>query len=134
MADEQDQAENLDDDELDGAYPPDHTLGIRDAVSDAGTEPGAPESVADRAAREEPEEIPTEDYRTVGDPEEIVLDEGDVFAGDMTLRDVVQEREAPVPAEEDAIHVVDEDLGGFESDVDDPQLEAAWELDPEPER
>lgn len=134
MADEQDQAETLDDDELDGPYPPDHMLGIREAVSEAGTDPGAPESDADRVAREEPEEIPSADYTTVGDPEAVVLDEGDVFAGDMTMRDVVQEREAPVPAEEDAIHLVDESLGGFESDVDDPDLEAAWELDPEPER
>lgn len=113
MADEQDQAETLDDDELEGAYPPDRPLGMPDAVSEAGTDPGAPESLADRVAREEPEVMPSEDAV-----------EGDV----------VQEREAPVAAEVAAINVVDEDLGGFLSDVDDPALEAAYDIDPQPER
>ena len=37
-------------------------------------------------------------------------------------------------AEETAVHTFDESLGGFDSDVDDPELEEAWELDPEVER
>jgi len=134
MADEQDQAEAVDDDELDGAYPPDRTLGIPDAVSEAGTDPGAPESVVDRMAREEPETVPSETLPTASDPDAVVLADGDVFTGDPTLRDVVQEREAPVPAEVDAIHVVDEGMNGFMSDVDDPALEAAYDIDPQPER
>ncbi len=133
MTDEQDQAEALDDDELDGAYPPDTVLGVPDAVSEAGTDPGGPESVAARSYREEPEAVPTESLPTASDAEN-VLSGGNGSAGDPTLNDVVQEREAPVPAEIDAIHVVDEDLGGFISDVDDPELEAAWEIDPEVER
>lgn len=134
MADEQDQAEALDDDELDGAYPPDRTLGVADAVSEAGTDPGAPESLAERMTREEPEQAPSEPVMAAGDPETGMLAEGDVFTGDATLRDVVQEREAPAPAEVEAINVIDDDMDGFISDVDDPDLEAAYEIDPEPER
>jgi hypothetical protein len=133
MADEQDRAEALDDDELDGEYPPDKLLGA-EAYGAAGTEPGAPESVAQRAAREEPEEVPLDRPLTSGDPEAVVLADGDDFTGDETLRDVVQEREAPIPAEEAAIHVVDEGAGGFDSEVDDPELAAAYEIDPEPDR
>ncbi len=133
MADEQDQAEALDDEELDGAYPPDRVMGIPDAVSEAGTDPGAPESVVGRTYREEPEDLPREPSSPASDTD-AALAEGEASAGDSTLSDVVQEREAPVSAEVDAIHVVDEDLGGFTSDVDDPDLEAAYEIDPEVER
>ena len=38
------------------------------------------------------------------------------------------------PAEVDAVNVLDEGMNGFISDVDDPALEAAYEIDPEPER
>ncbi len=37
-------------------------------------------------------------------------------------------------AEETAVHPFDESLGGFDSEVDDPDLEAAYEIDPEVER
>ncbi len=134
MADEQDQAEALDDDEMTGAYPPDHILGVPDAISEAGTDPGAPESLAERAWREEPEEGSTEQSLSDLDPETAALADGDDFSGDGTLRDVVQEREAPVPAEVDALNVIDEGMNGFISDVDDPALEAAHDIDPEPER
>jgi len=40
----------------------------------------------------------------------------------------------PLPPEEAAIHVIDEAMGGFDSEVDDPELAAAHEIDPEPER
>ncbi|QXC59782.1 hypothetical protein KSP35_15525 [Aquihabitans sp. G128] len=132
MADAQDQAVNLDDDELDGEYPPDHLMGA-EAYGEAGAEPGAPESVEKRAAREEPEELPLDPTLTVGE-DGVVLAPDDDFSGDPTLRDVVQEREAPIPAEEAALHVVDEGLADFDSEVDDPALEAAWETDPEVER
>lgn len=133
MADAQDKAEMLDDDELDGEFPPDKLLGA-EAYGEAGAQPGAPESVARRAAREEPEERPLDPLDAAGDPDALVLDPEDDFGGDPSLRDVVQEREAPVPAEEAAIHVIDEGLAGFDSEVDDPELAAAYELDPEPER
>ena len=42
--------------------------------------------------------------------------------------------EAPIAAEEAAMHVFDESLGGFDSEVDDPDLAAANEFDPEVER
>ncbi|CAN5697327.1 hypothetical protein BH10ACT1_BH10ACT1_23530 [soil metagenome] len=132
MADAQDRANALDDDELGGEYPPDKLMGA-EAYGEAGAEPGAPEDVAKRAAREEPEERPGDPYLLIGE-DGVVLAPDDAFAGDPSLRDVVQEREAPVPAEEAALHVIDEGLGDFDSDVDDPVLEAAWELDPEVER
>ncbi len=37
-------------------------------------------------------------------------------------------------AEESAVHTFDESLGGFDSEVDDPELEEAYEIDPEVER
>ena len=37
-------------------------------------------------------------------------------------------------AEETAVHTFDESLGGFDSEVDDPELEEAYEIDPEVER
>ncbi|MCU1369319.1 MAG: hypothetical protein JWO77_513 [Ilumatobacteraceae bacterium] len=117
MSDGQDRAEALDDDKIGGEYPPDHLLGAA-AYGEAGTDPGAPESVARRAAREEPEELP----EPTGEPGEDEID------------DTVQEHEAPIPAEEAAVHPIDETLGGFDSEVDDPDLEAAWELDPEVDR
>lgn len=133
MVDAQDRAEGLDDDELDGEFPPDKLIGA-EAYGEAGAEPGAPEDVAKRAAREEPEEVPLERPGTEGDLDAMVLDPDDDFGGDPSQRDVVQEREAPMAAEVAAIHVIDEDMGGFDSEVDDPELAAAHEIDPEPER
>lgn len=131
MADAQDKAESLDDDEMAGEFPPDHLMGA-EAYGAAGADPGAPEDVARRAAREEPEERPLPPMATTSDPTVAVLSDEDDFAGDETLRDVVQEREAPQPAEEAAIHAVDEPA--FDSTVDDPELAAANEIDLEPER
>jgi hypothetical protein len=118
MADAQDRAEALDDDKLGGAFPPDTLMGAQ-AYGAAGAEPHAGESVVARAAREEPEQRP----EPTGIPAE-----------DDLVDDVAQEREAPIPAEEAAVHVIDESLGGFDSEVDDPELAAANELDPEVER
>lgn len=131
MADEQKKAERLDDDELTGEFPPDKLMGA-EAYGEAGSNPGAPESVARRAAREEPEERPLPPAATAEDPAVAVRSDEDDFSGDETLRDVVQEREAPVPAEEAALHPVEEP--GFDSVVDEPALAAAHEIDPEPER
>lgn len=131
MADAQDKAETLDDDELTGEFPPDKLMGA-EAYGAAGADLGAPESVARRAAREEPEERPLPPTATTSDPAVAVRSEEDDFSGDETLRDVVQEREAPVPAEEAAMHAVDEPA--FDSSIDEPALAAAHEIDPEPER
>lgn len=91
MARDQDDAERLDDDALDGEYPPDKLLGAQ-TYGAAGAEPHAVESVAARAAREEPEEGagPPSDQQPIGTD----------FEGGMA-----QDREAPVPAEEAALHV-----------------------------
>lgn len=138
MGDAQDRAVNLDDDQLGGEFPPDKLLGA-EAYGEAGAEPGAPESVVKRAAREEPEERPLEPLPTTSDegaldPATGPLDPTDDFGGQEDLRDVVQEREAPQAAEEAAIHAIDEGAGGFDSEVDDPELAAAHEIDPEPDR
>ncbi|MGI8755078.1 MAG: hypothetical protein ACR2MB_04300 [Acidimicrobiales bacterium] len=68
------------------------------------------------------------------DAEVAMLSEDDVAGGDPSLRDVATEEPTGVPAEEAAMHVVDETLGGFDSEVDDPELAAAYEIDPEVER
>lgn len=103
MADEQDRAEALDDDE-DVVIPPEHPLGAQ-AYGAAGAEPHADEPVARRAAREEPEEIPGVDDEI--EPE-VVLDPDDPIGGDATLRDTAAERSAATPAEEAALHLTDE--------------------------
>lgn len=129
MGDEQDRAEGLDDDKL-GEFPPDKLLGAA-AYGAAGTDPGAPEGVIARAAREEPEEMPLDPLPTKSDPDVAVLSDDDPLAGDPSLRDIATEKGDVMPAEEAAMHVVDEELPGFDSEVDDPALEAAWETDPE---
>ncbi|MEZ5179424.1 MAG: hypothetical protein R2746_14420 [Acidimicrobiales bacterium] len=97
MAEEQDRAEQLDDDKFDGGFPPDKLLGAQ-AYGAAGAEPHAVESVAARAAREEPEE-------GAGPPS----DDGRPMGTDVT-DDVVQELEAPLDAEDAAMHV-DQGIG-----------------------
>ncbi len=96
MADEQDRAEELDDDGI-GAPAPDHLMGAQ-AFGAAGVEPHAGESVAQRAARENPEP-------ELGDVGPLNQGEG----VDPTLHDFATELEAPVPAELAAMHEVDED-------------------------
>ncbi|MBI2709415.1 MAG: hypothetical protein HYX34_06935 [Actinobacteria bacterium] len=127
MADEQDQAESLDDDRVAGAYPPDRPLGV-DAYGTTGSEERWDEPLPERVAREEPDELaraldeqgslvaPDEGVHDDTDAEAVAylaggedvgaLDADDIATGDTTVRDVVQEREADVPAEEAAVHVV----------------------------
>lgn len=50
------------------------------------------------------------------------------------IGDDAEEDPAPPAPEEGAVHAFDEVLAGFDSEVDDPALEEAWELDPEVER
>jgi hypothetical protein len=129
MADEQDQAEALDEDKL-GEFPPEKPPGAQ-AYGAAGAEPYAGESVAQRAAREEPEEVPLEPLPTAGDPEVAVLADDDPAEGDPTTGDVAQEKAEVRPAEEQALHVVDAEVPGFDSTIDDPALAEAHELDAE---
>lgn len=131
MADEQDRAEALDEDNL-GEMPPEHPPGAQ-AYGAAGAEPHATESVIARAARENPEERPSLDG-ALTDEAKLVLSADDPIGGDPSLRDTTPEKTATLSAEEAAMHVVDETLGGFDSEVDDPELEAAWEIDPEVDR
>jgi hypothetical protein len=120
MSDEQDQAEAIDPDELgdDPAanFPPDKPPGAQ-AYGAAGAEPHADEPVASRAAREEPEAFEV-DQQDADDIVDTASDE------DPDAR----------PAEEAAMHILDEGLADFDSEVDDPALEAAWETDPEVDR
>jgi hypothetical protein len=124
MADEQDRAEALDDDNI-GEPAPDHLLGAQ-AYGAAGAEPHAVESVAARAGREEPEELPLDPLPTSSDGPR---SEEDIVSGDDTLRDVAQEKEAPIPAEEAALHVVDED--GLDLPADEDIVDAVLEADPD---
>lgn len=117
MTDPQDQAEQLDDDKIGGQFPPDTQLGAA-AYGAAGTDPPVGESVARRAAREEPEEKP----EPTGVP-----------ADDDPVDDVAQERSAPIAAEEAAVHPIDPGPA-VESEIDDPELAAAHEIDPPVER
>jgi len=102
----QDEAEALDDDRLAGEYPPEEPLGA-ESYGTTGAEEHWDEPLAERVRREEPDDASArEDFEV--DPSVGALDEGDPLTGDDTLRDSALEREAPVPAEEDAMHVSDE--------------------------
>jgi len=119
--------ERFDDDKIGGDYPPDRPLG----ANEFGTTPAEQavgEPLAERVAREEPDVLVPED-----EPIELVApDEGarpdtegaevataaldglgplsddDPLAGDPSLRDVATEHEGAIPAEEAAVHIVDE--------------------------
>jgi hypothetical protein len=95
MSDQQ-RAEALDDDKLGDAFPPEAPLGV-DEYGTTRAEEAWDEPLEERLAREEPDVL--------------VPDEERVEPSDPTLSDVAQEREGAVPAEEAAIHVVD-DLDG----------------------
>jgi len=125
--DEQDQAEALDEDKMIGDYPADRLLGANQygitAAEDRWDEP-----LEERIAREEPD-FGEADPAAVddgvqlagGDPVDGLLvgeavpgvdtdliEAGVIAFGDTTLRDVATEREAPVAAEEAAVHVIEE--------------------------
>lgn len=118
MSDPQDRAEALDDDRFAGEFPPDKLLGAQ-AYGAAGTDPGAPESVAARAAREEPEVLPED---PASDPYEL-----DDLAGDGgSVETTVQDREAPLDAEDAAMHLIDDPV--FDDDDLEPPV---GELSPE---
>jgi hypothetical protein len=129
MSDPQDSAEALDDDKFGGDYPPDKLLGAQ-AYGAAGAEPHATENVTARAAREEPDDLAEAlDRAADGIPPEETYPE-----------EIVQEREAPRPAEEAALHVTTDpvdDVDAIEAmdDLDavtDEDLAAAAELADDP--
>ncbi len=130
MADPQDQAEALDDDRLNDEFPPEQPLGAEEYGVTAAEE-RYDEPLEERILREEPEVRAThgipEDPPVLVDPDSVdgmpedgsavtrsvddevgAIDEDDPMGGDPTLRDVVTEREAPLAAEEAAIHIVDD--------------------------
>lgn len=118
--DEQSQAEQLDafDDETEDArledMPPDKPWGA-EAYGAGGTE--TPDTVAARAAREEPDELVAEEEIAAG-----LYESEDGFAEDDEDQSVAQQGEAPgrLSAEEAAVHLVDEEdavtWGGLDPD------------------
>lgn len=106
MADEQDQAEQLDAEEV-GEIPPERPPGAQ-AYGAGGAEPHATEPVARRAAREQPEEVPPADPDQVDDPVEVLAPD-DPAAGEPDRRDTTLERAEVPPAEAAALHEVDVD-------------------------
>jgi hypothetical protein len=116
MTDAQDRAEALDDDKIGGDFPPDKLIGA-EAYGAAGADPGAPESVIARAAREEPE------LR----PDDVAAAPFDGLAGDGgSVEGTVQDLEAPLDAEDAAMHLIDDPV--FDDDDDEPRV---GELSPE---
>ncbi len=125
--DEQDRAEALDDDKQPAEYPPEEPLGV-DEYGTTAAEERWEEPLAERLAREEPEDRPADTAGMVlvapdegvhedTEPDAVAtavdtgagaLDVGDIAAGDSTLRDTATEREGTLSPEEAAIHVVDE--------------------------
>lgn len=118
-----DPSELVDDDVLPPEYPPDRPLGV-DEYGTTWQEERDDEPLEERVRREEPDVVgldPDADLEAidVGDtgeddlhgdlvlPAEDRLDDGDPVGGDPSRRDVAQERVA-APAEEAAIHVVDD--------------------------
>jgi hypothetical protein len=123
----------LDDDVVPQEYPPDQPLGVNERLTPS--EEQVDESLADRVAREVPDDLAMEesaaDYGQVGTlvdagdefnldleadmvASEVApevrfdqLDSGDIAFGDDTLRDVTQEKEGVIPAEEAAMHLTD---------------------------
>jgi len=136
--DEQETAEELDDEELSGEYPPDEPL-VVDDQGVTGFEQLGGESVADRDDRTEPEvwertsPSPAEtgpvlegepEPGTVDDEKDLVapplpeedpgaLGPDDEFTGDETTRDVANER-SPAAAEDAAMRLDDDVPGATE--------------------
>lgn len=119
-----DRSELLDDDVLPPEYPPDRPLGV-DEYGTTWQEERVDEPLEERVRREEPDVVDLDadtdlEGVDVGDtgeddlhgsvvpPAEDRLDDGDPVGGDPSRRDVATERVA-APAEEAAVHVVDDD-------------------------
>jgi hypothetical protein len=91
----QNRAEGLDEDEIGGDFPPEEPLGVDEYGTTAGEE-RFDEPLDERIAREEPDVLPVDGSAAQAD--EV----------DDTFDDAVQEHEAPVPAEEAALHITDD--------------------------
>ena len=144
MSDDANLSELLDDDKLPDEYPPDRPLGVEDpgVTADHGA---IGDSLAERVAREEPDVLPepSSDDGALGhlvepdlgmapdDEADLVasaigdevgpLADGDLVAGDDTLRDVATERVDDRSAEELALHLTEEPpLLEGDSYLDDP--------------
>jgi hypothetical protein len=127
--DPQDQAEALDEDELTGEpeYPPERLLGADDYGTTAAEERVA-EPLDEFVKREQPDRLRThrpepprlidpESVEGLEDDEDLVagevepldvpLPDDDLFTGDETERDFATELEAPLAAEEAAIHIIE---------------------------
>jgi hypothetical protein len=97
--DEEDVAEQLDDEVLGDEYPPDRYIDP--------DEPGVElPDVGPGGAEDEPDLVVLDD--AVVEDDVGALADDDEFTGDETTRDVATER-VPRPAEEAALHVLDED-------------------------
>lgn len=118
-----DRSELLDDDVLPPEYPPDRPLGVEE-YGTTWQEERVDEPLEERVRREEPDVVDLDadtdlEGVDVGDtgeddlhgsvvpPAEDRLDDGDPVGGDPSRRDVATERVA-APAEEAAVHVVDD--------------------------
>lgn len=119
--------ELLDDDKLGGEYPPEQPLGAT-AYGTTAAEQAVGESLAERVAREEPDVLvpgdagmelvqPDEGAHADVEGAEVAmlarndlgpLSDDDPLAGDPSLRDVATELEGAIPAEEAAMHIIDE--------------------------
>ena len=88
----QNRAEDLDEDKIGGDFPPEQPLGVEEYGTTAA-EQEWDEPLEERIAREEPDVLPV-DGRVDTDDEV-----------DDTFDDAVQEHEAPIPAEEAALHI-----------------------------
>jgi hypothetical protein len=85
---DQDLSEHLDDDKLGGDFPPDEPLGVEE-YGITNHEQRYPEPIAERVEREIPDDLAS--------------------AADVTRHGTVLDRSGDVPAEEAAVHVVDDD-------------------------
>jgi hypothetical protein len=126
--DPQDEAEALDEDELTGErdYPPERLLGA-DEYGVTPAEERVPEPLDEFVKREQPDRLRphrpepprlidpesvegSEDEPDVVavpvDPLDVPLAEDDLYTGDESERDLATELEAPLAAEEAAIHII----------------------------
>jgi hypothetical protein len=129
MSDDPNRSEELDDDAIPEEFPPEQPYGVNERLTAEEEQVG--ESLEDRIRRERPDNL-GEDVGRVGtlvapggegtgddEPDEVAeeitpqarrdqLDPDDAAYGDSTLRDVTQEKEGVIPAEEAAMHLTDE--------------------------
>ena len=107
MADEQDRAEALDADKIDGEYPPDDPLGV-DGWGVTGDEQAQRESLAERFGREEPVQPDAERpvIQPYAESEEDLLDDEAQLVADAEIDARDPEADGmPEPAEEAALRL-----------------------------